>query len=180
MTQQAARRRLTLLDMMALVAATAVGLALASALQPRNQDLGQSARFVALLVASQQHGAAVERAVSLTAPLFAFWTLALTVLRLRGPGKVPIGSPGPAACVSTSLVLMAGLPLNLMTYTPPGHPWVLALWTGGSWAGFVVIAVWGVLALRGQWRPESNWIDRAGRVVGLYWIAVYIATRTTS
>jgi hypothetical protein len=180
MIRPVAPRRLTLLDMMALIAATAVGLALASALQPRYRDLGEATRFVALPFALQLHGAAVELTVALTAPLFASWTLALTVLRLRGPRIVPIGSPGPAACVAASLVLMAGVPLNLMMYTPPGHPWVLALWTSGSWAGFVVIAVWVVLILRGQWRPEPNWIDRAGRVVGLYWIVVYVATRTTS
>jgi hypothetical protein len=37
--------------------------------------------------------------------------------------------------------------------------------------GITVSAVWIVLWLIGAWRPEPSWIDRAGRVVGIYWVA---------
>ena len=39
-------------------------------------------------------------------------------------------------------------------------------------AGVGVATGWLVLALAGMWRPEPHWIDRAGRVVGVLWIAL--------
>lgn len=38
-------------------------------------------------------------------------------------------------------------------------------------SGRVVAVAWLVLALTRSWRPEPSWIDRAGRVLGCYWIA---------
>lgn len=36
--------------------------------------------------------------------------------------------------------------------------------------GLVVSASWLVLAISGRWRAEPDWIDRAGRVLGVAWI----------
>ena len=33
-----------------------------------------------------------------------------------------------------------------------------------------VAGAWLALALSGRWRPEPDWLDRAGRVLGLLWI----------
>jgi hypothetical protein len=38
--------------------------------------------------------------------------------------------------------------------------------------GIAVIVSWSALRATGAWRPESSWIDRAGRLMGIYWIAV--------
>jgi hypothetical protein len=37
---------------------------------------------------------------------------------------------------------------------------------------FAVVGGWSALALSGQWRPESSWLDIAGRITGVVWIAV--------
>jgi hypothetical protein len=38
-------------------------------------------------------------------------------------------------------------------------------------AGWAVAASWLTLIMNRRWRPERDWIDRAGRVVGIAWIA---------
>ena len=40
-----------------------------------------------------------------------------------------------------------------------------------SFAGFAVACVWIVLWLSGVWRAEPSWIDRTGRVLGIYWVS---------
>ncbi len=37
--------------------------------------------------------------------------------------------------------------------------------------GVAVAASWLLLAASGRWRAEPSWIDRAGRALGVYWIA---------
>ena len=36
--------------------------------------------------------------------------------------------------------------------------------------GSAVVGAWTTLLLSSCWRPENSWIDRAGRVLGVYWI----------
>ena len=38
--------------------------------------------------------------------------------------------------------------------------------------GFSVAVAWLTLTLGGRWRPEPSWIDRMGRVLGFYFIAI--------
>jgi predicted transporter len=33
-----------------------------------------------------------------------------------------------------------------------------------------VVATWSMMALDRRWRPEPSWIDRTGRLIGIYWI----------
>ena len=35
-----------------------------------------------------------------------------------------------------------------------------------------VAAAWLTLALTGRWRPRPDWLDRAGRALGTFWIAI--------
>jgi hypothetical protein len=37
-------------------------------------------------------------------------------------------------------------------------------------AGVVIGGAWLALMLAGAWRPERSWIDRLGRVIGVFWI----------
>jgi hypothetical protein len=39
-----------------------------------------------------------------------------------------------------------------------------------SFAGFPVSCVWIALRLAGVWHAEPSWIDRTGRVLGIYWV----------
>ena len=41
-------------------------------------------------------------------------------------------------------------------------------------AGWLVAAAWIALAVAGACRPEPSGIDRAGRVLGAYWIAIAV------
>jgi hypothetical protein len=50
----------------------------------------------------------------------------------------------------------------------PGiQPWMIAV---------AIVAAWFVLWANGKWRPEPSWLDRLGRLMGAYWIAVVVAT----
>jgi hypothetical protein len=40
--------------------------------------------------------------------------------------------------------------------------------------GELVAASWAALALAGSWRPEPNWLDRSGRVLGAFTILFWI------
>ena len=36
--------------------------------------------------------------------------------------------------------------------------------------GCAVLVAWTIQAIGGRWRPEPSWIDRAGRLLGAFWI----------
>ena len=36
--------------------------------------------------------------------------------------------------------------------------------------GFAVASSWMLMVLSGRWRPETSWIDRAGRMLGWFWL----------
>jgi hypothetical protein len=62
---------------------------------------------------------------------------------------------------------------SILTHPNPGA--IHILWDlASSYAGLSVLAVWIVQALAGWWRPVPTWIDRAGRLAGIFWIAAYI------
>jgi hypothetical protein len=115
-------------------------------------------------------------------------SLALWLLRLRQPRPgLPrvFRQPGMAACTATlvysSFFLTATLISLFLSYFASGifsnHMflqfnfviWILII--PMSLVGVTVSAVWIVLWLIGAWHPEPSWIDRAGRVVGIYWVA---------
>jgi hypothetical protein len=50
-------------------------------------------------------------------------------------------------------------------------------WPTTGQIGFGVLIAWTTLALAGCWRPEPNWIDRSGRVLGVVWIIAFIADK---
>ena len=41
-------------------------------------------------------------------------------------------------------------------------------------AGLMIAAWWLLLGISRRWRPEPTWLDRSGRVLGVYWIAVSV------
>ena len=41
--------------------------------------------------------------------------------------------------------------------------------------GIAVVVAWGIQWAGGRCRPEPSWIDRAGRLLGAYWIALAVA-----
>jgi hypothetical protein len=182
-------RRFTLLDAMILVAATAVGLALAR----------EWARMITMMgiLASPEEGllpelAPLTRQVVLGWPVVTMATLAVVALRLRRP-RPPrrrlFAPPGVVACVVAACVIALDLAHHALImiedyfqYPQPANDAVR--WgelerrsfqtVASTSVGFAVAASWLAMALARRWRPERTWIDRAGIVVGWLWIALVV------
>jgi hypothetical protein len=115
------------------------------------------------------------------------WTAALIAIRFRHP-RAPLRrvarQPGLAACLAVSVVSLIGAIRQAMLAClywseTPGARWIDPLRSilGFQWSeqsagptGLAVGAVWLLLRLSRRWRPEPGWIDRAGIIVGVYWI----------
>jgi hypothetical protein len=86
-----------------------------------------------------------------------------------------------ATIVGESFLVIATLISLFISYFAQGSPnrhmfyrtniamwvWILPMCT----MGITVSAVWIVLSISGAWRAERSWIDRAGMVLGTYWVA---------
>jgi len=114
------------------------------------------------------------------------WTLAMVALCLRRPRarlRRLTCQPGAIACFSASSALIPPLfgflflALVWVPFPPIGYESVV--WRKSlallfivlpALSGFAVLGAWLGLLLGGRWRPESTWVDRAGRVLGMYWI----------
>jgi hypothetical protein len=182
-------RRFSLLDAMILIAATAVGLAIAR----RWTQLADVTR----LFLSPDEGplpvlASLTRRIVLSWPVVAMWTLALVALRLRRPrprGRRLFAPAGVVACLVAAVVM--GLEFaqvvfieteDWIQYPHPRH--TAARWgefeyraihtTATTSIGMAVAAAWVALALARRWRSERSWIDGAGRVVGSLWILLLL------
>jgi hypothetical protein len=57
----------------------------------------------------------------------------------------------------------------------PGDILVLRVITMTDLIGPAVGVTWLLLWLGGGWRPESAWIDRLGRLLGIFWVAFGVA-----
>jgi hypothetical protein len=180
-------RRFGLIDAMALLAATAVGLAwgrrdLVATVQARVISTG----FVSN---NSMHTRPVEFADRLitftrgTSHLLACWTLAVLILRLRSPrprrarlvcqpGTVAVATATAYAVAVAARILVAFL--IRAKYKPAWSDYVAQAINTYETAT-AITASWLILALSGRWRPERTWIDRSGCLIGLAWIALAIA-----
>jgi hypothetical protein len=157
------RRRFTLIDAMILVAATAIGLSLS-----RVYFLQRPTHF----------------RVAAISPLLATWTAALLILRARPPRpnrRKLVRQPGMAACCSIAVAILFAMMDSLIragkSYWKFGtidfSNYVLVVEATANVAPSVA-AVWLVLALSGLRRPDPDWIGKAGRVIGVCWIILYL------
>jgi hypothetical protein len=166
-------RRLTILDVMVMVAGTAVGFAGSRTLLSL-QRMPSASLGVSALVGSPW--------------VVVVPTLALVPIRLRRPRPDRDHlwrQPGWVACFAVALTLAIGVIQQFLSFVfffirRPGAVRGALLWSSfrelslrlPQQAVFAVAAAWAVLALGGRWSPEKSWIDRLGRLSGLYWIAV--------
>jgi hypothetical protein len=155
-------RPFTILDAMILVGASAVGLALARTILDDALRMPHSPMWVARPI---------------TYFLFA-WTIAFIPLRLRRPQprlERLMLQPGMAAC--TAVFIVAAIDAIAWTTYEAQH-WprfaestVSRFWRGESHhPGPVVAMTWLGLVLSRRWRPESSWLDRLGRTIGVLWL----------
>jgi hypothetical protein len=163
-------RKLSVADVMILVAATAVGLALTRAyfgeyFQARPIREHQWLRW-AIVAGSLQS--------IYYLPILASWSVALVVLRLRPPRprlRRLAWRPGwVATCAAATALTIGWLMVTIQHYT--GHRGWHLVESSVHPVGVAVTAAWVNLAACGRWRPEAEWIDRLGRVVGVCWIVI--------
>jgi hypothetical protein len=174
-------RKFTLFDAMVLIAATAI------ALLPIRLFLSSIAG-----ISAKSHPAQILYLVLITdatlCPFAMSLSLAVWTLRLRQPRPgLPraFRQPGMAACTATlvysSFFVTSAIISLFLSYFADGvfGPHMFTNFNFVIWflllpmamLGITVFAVWVVLWLIGAWRPEPSWIDRAGRVLGIYWVA---------
>ena len=109
--------------------------------------------------------AAAGEAYVLAFPFLIVWTISLLVLRLRRP-RPELGllwrQPGWCGCVAVVAGVAIGLAEEAVVEWPAPTVVVPA----------AVVIAWLVLLLTRRWSAEASWIDRAGRCLGLAWIAM--------
>lgn len=169
----ASKRRFTLIDAMALVAATGVGFALARPglvgfLNHFSRNWAGASRLVAWI----EVGTAWSFGL---APVTIVWAAALIFLRVRPPRPARrrlSRQPGFTACVALVVgpLMLSILLAAIFAIHPQAKVFgdEMILWTDSI--GWPVAAVWVVQAQSGRWRPVPDWIDRFGRALGACWI----------
>jgi hypothetical protein len=181
-------RRVTIVDGMILVAAIALGIWVSGInLIPWLQTMASIAPDVwaANPVWLASHwGSLILRH---TQPMAAVLTLAVFLLRILQPRpdfRRLARQPGFTACVAATLAICIGGGLNYATTRASFVPGFeaqgyiqIALLPNGSDPGIAVGACWVLLALGRRWRSERSWIDRLGRLLGFYWLAMIVIAR---
>jgi hypothetical protein len=182
----ASTRPFTIRDGIVLVVATAVALGLIRvAIDLRGVDLREWGRRHEF--GSFQSLVAIGL---LSTPVLFAWTVALILLgfsRSRPRMKGRFNSAGMAACGgAVLLVAVIGFQLAVIAVIK-----AIALGGGGTaiaklpsalvgflielgWAvpGTGVLFAWASLPFSSGWRAEANWHDRAGRALGVVWVAM--------
>jgi hypothetical protein len=122
-------------------------------------------------------------------PMAFAWTMACFLLRIRSP-RPGLGrltrQPGFVASCSIAVVAVCRvLPVLILEFTldlgdpeqtlSPLDDLTFEWGTAGA-SGLSVAASWSALVLSGRWRPEASWLDRLGRLLGIYWVTMIAAT----
>ncbi len=183
----APRRRFTLLDGMILVAATAVGYALVHVLE---RLIGEGAFLSLIREAWTGGGMFSSMALVLyliILPVLMAWTVALIPLRLLKPRprfRRATCQPGLMAGIAVTLAigfmgLVVGILSISMSWLIGGLDQVVmiqgVLMLPAS-LGLAVLVTWTTLLLGRRWRAEPSWIDRLGRIIGVAWVLLGLAS----
>jgi hypothetical protein len=142
----------------------------------------------------------LRQALHPLAAFFAPMTLALLILRFRTPRPrlaLCLRQPGTAACLIATMFLSLEVLNHFLDLTMRFGDIILLANSGGCYSsgrripgvsllgsiafslgvtpGLAVAGALLALASAGKWRPESSPIDRAGRALGWFWIALALA-----
>jgi hypothetical protein len=170
------RRKLTIFDVMILVAATALGI---MALPPvhylkqlikrlgviePSKLLDPDYLYLVMLGGPGADETFVTDLVNLTLPYLLIGTPTVLVLRLlkpRPPWRSLVWQPGLWACGAATAAIIVAIVVALVFH---GHVnlFVFPGAVGGAWL---------VLAVSRRWLSEPSWIDRLGRAIGVAWLS---------
>jgi hypothetical protein len=167
-------RDMSLLDVMILVAAAAVGCSFVGVSQVRSViDQGYNLKYY------YNYGVAFGSAVY---PVWLCLTFAALAIRLRPPRprlRRLARQPGLVASLSVTLAAPILLVVFLLGASKLG--WRLGDPIPANYFGrlpfqlsCMVFGAWIAQALNGRWHPEASAIDRFGRLLGLGWIGFYL------
>ena len=170
-------RRFSLLDAMALIAATAAGLAIDRVFlsDMRGWDGAVLKHFRELTAAG----------IILSVPLAAMWTVATLALQLRRPRdrlRRLLGRSGTAACCTATVAMTLGAGLVICTMRTISVSFTSRLVIAYGlpiMAGGAVTAVWALSVIAGAYRAVPDWNDRMGRLMGIYWVLSLLALAWT-
>ena len=184
------RPRLSLADVMILVATTGLSLAIYILLDNGLFD-GQRYFFGIFEpptgLSALQLISRVGGALSILLILFGGWTLVLPVMALqkyRSQWRRLSRQPGISACIAVGSGMLVWTAVSCTTLwirdliqnhaaLPPAF-WIRSPVFDGLivCAGTSVAAVWIVQIVTGRWRPGANAFDRLGRGLGILWFVV--------
>jgi hypothetical protein len=168
-------RRFTILDGLIMIVPMAVGIVLA---RPFVDDFLDRLRIPDNTPWWFRHSGLV---IGLASRFVATELIGLFVAGLLPPRQTPrrlSRQPGIVAVVAATAAMVAGGLIVVSLSLFRRHP--ISSADEYSWPFFearifpAISAAWIIQALTGRWRPESNWIDRAGRVLGAYWIILWL------
>ena len=161
--------RLSLADLMMLVAVAGAGLAL---FRP----------YLTAFIEKRFHYSSpwfrtIEITYGAWSIVAAGWMILLLVLRYRRPcphrGRLA-RRPGHVACCAAAVALVVGGLQELVQLASPRPDIPFSfqtLWIIVSMrVGPTVLGAWLLLALSGRWRADRGWMDRLGRLLGCCWI----------
>lgn len=185
------RRKMNLLDAIALVSSAAVGLGL---FELAHRTLFKGQIWLADLgipdIQTWSTTQALVTCSDITAymvPVVAPWTLVLILLRMRPPRPIwprIWRQPGMAACLAAIFAWLWTVVALLLTMNAGYVAKSQRSITPEDWAhqylgeevfmyiGLAVAATWLVQYLSGRWRRPADWIDVMGRAVGVVWIVI--------
>jgi hypothetical protein len=158
-------RRFHVSDVIILVAAIAVGLALArvafSGCYPRRP-----------IPAGFHRSYAIQCGHAAAFPCVASLTMAFLLLRLRQP-RLPLArvmrQPGIVACCTSIIQLVGG---GVAASSAGGTSLSNFTFVLSPVIGMSVAGAWTVLWLNGWWKPEPGWLDAMGRALRACWITM--------
>jgi hypothetical protein len=195
-------RRFTLLDAMALVAATAVGLsgAMVVWMSPNLENFTNNTPYIIIRRWQDLRWTLyfLYNWLYILSPVGAAWTVALSLLALRKPRLAIsqlVDRPGVSACWTATLVMMISCGLFVYhEYRMGNYGWeifqkmrpddfrdialpeVFFDMISDSFRpiGCSVFSVWAMAVLGKRWSHEANWIDRSGVCLGMTWVSFMI------
>lgn len=168
-------RRFTMLDAIVLIAATGVGLVpLRETLEVQSLHFQSASNFTWLFC----------RFAAVAAPLMLCWTSAVAVCGLFRP-RPPLRHMGRRPGIAAALVGSAWG--EICIGQDAGRYWEeggASLFLGSidvlGWIDIhyslapAIFGAWAALGLAGAWEPDASWPDRAGRLLGSYWIIMCV------